>query len=77
MLAFLAEPVTAAVSSATELAKSEDLRTLTYLVIAVLATQVLTAIALVRAHMRLAHNEAQLGDLLREAVDRLEGDLKK
>lgn len=45
------------------------------LVLVVLAIQVLTGIALVLAHRKIAKNEVALADLLRQAVARIESDL--
>jgi len=47
------------------------------LVTAVLILQVLTGIALMFAHRRIARNEVELGDLIRQAVSKIEGDLPR
>jgi len=47
------------------------------LVTAVLILQVVIGLALMMAHRRLAKNEVELADLIRQAVDKIESDLPK
>jgi len=47
------------------------------LVTAVLVLQVVIGLALMMAHRKLAKNEVELADLIRQAVDRIESDLPK
>jgi len=47
------------------------------LVTAVLILQVIIGLALMMAHRRLAKNEVELADLIRQAVDKIESDLPK
>jgi len=47
------------------------------LVTAVLILQVVIGIALMMAHRKIARNEVELADLLRQAVDKIESDLPK
>jgi len=47
------------------------------LVTAVLILQVIIGLALMMAHRRLARNEVELADLIRQAVDKIESDLPK
>jgi hypothetical protein len=47
------------------------------LVTAVLILQVVIGLALMMAHRKLAKNEVELADLLRQAVDKIESDLPK
>ena len=47
------------------------------LVTAVLILQVVIGIALMMAHRKIARNEVELADLIRQAVDKIESDLPK
>jgi hypothetical protein len=47
------------------------------LVTAVLILQVVIGLALMMAHRKLAKNEVELADLIRQAVDKIESDLPK
>jgi hypothetical protein len=47
------------------------------LVTAVLILQVIIGLALMMAHRRLAKNEVELADLIRQAVDKIESNLPK
>jgi hypothetical protein len=47
------------------------------LVTAVLILLVVIGIALMMAHRKIAKNEVELADLLRQAVDKIESDLPK
>jgi len=47
------------------------------LVTAVLILQVVIGIALMMAHRKIAKNEVELADLLRQAVEKIESDLPK
>jgi hypothetical protein len=47
------------------------------LVTAVLILQVVIGIALMMAHRKIAKNEVELADLLRQAVDKIESHLPK
>ena len=47
------------------------------LVTAVLILQAVIGIALMMAHRKIARNEVELADLLRQAVDKIESDLPK
>jgi len=47
------------------------------LVTAVLILQAVIGIALMMAHRKIVRNEVELGDLIRQAVDRIESDLPK
>jgi len=47
------------------------------LVTAVLILQVVIGIALMMAHRKIARNEVELADLLRQAVEKIESDLPK
>jgi hypothetical protein len=54
-----------------------DINRVGMLVTAVLILQVVIGIALMMAHRKIARNEVELGDLIRQAVDRIESDLPK
>jgi hypothetical protein len=47
------------------------------LVTAVLILQVVIGIALMMAHRKIARNEVELADLLRQAVEKIESDLPR
>jgi hypothetical protein len=47
------------------------------LVTAVLILQAVIGIALMMAHRKIAKNEVELADLIRQAVDKIESDLPK
>jgi hypothetical protein len=55
----------------------KDIDRVGMLVTAVLALQVVIGIALMMAHRKLAKNEVELADLIRQAVAKIEGDLPK
>jgi hypothetical protein len=54
-----------------------DINRVGMLVTAVLILQVVIGIALMMAHRKIAKNEVELADLLRQAVDKIESDLPK
>jgi hypothetical protein len=58
-------------------ATASDLSRIQTMLFIVLGIQVLTAIALVWGHRKIAQNEVELGELIRKAVEQFETDLPK